>query len=277
MHADERLQPREGMRERQEEEVDVSLGDRGGLRRRVQRRDVIAMRLHHALGRSGGARGVDDGGDVVGPAIGHPGGQLALHLVLIVPPQPAQLVPGLDERMRLAGLVALQHHDLLEPVHLPLHLEHLGELGRILHEKGLHPRVVDDVLDEVRRIGRIDGNGDAARGKDGEVGLDPLGAASREDAHRVALLPPQRDEAAGQLADAVADVLPGQRAPGAVALDLLGGARRRSIHPAPEQSRERVIRHGYLLTPVCGALCAGSSRMGLLGRVSTKRTCFGHL
>ena len=53
------------------------------------------------------------------------------------------------------------------PVHLPLHLEHFGELGRILHEKGLHPRVVDDVLDEVRRIGRVNRNGDAAGGEDG--------------------------------------------------------------------------------------------------------------
>ena len=61
---EEALHPGEGVREREEEEMDVALAHPGGPRDHVERRQVVAVRLHDALRGAGGARGVDDRRDV---------------------------------------------------------------------------------------------------------------------------------------------------------------------------------------------------------------------
>ena len=102
VYADEGLEPREGVREGQEEQVDVALRYRGGLGRGLQGGQVIAVGLHHALGRSGGAGGVDDGGDVLARDAVHPLRELGLEAVGLVPAQALQRLPGERPRGRLA-------------------------------------------------------------------------------------------------------------------------------------------------------------------------------
>ncbi len=261
VHADERLEPREGVRERQEEQVGVAVLDPRHLGRGPERAQVVAVGLDHALGRAGGARRVHDGGDVFRPDRGHPARQLPAEPLEVVPSEAPQPIPGHDPGRGLA-LVALHHHDLLEPFHLALHLEDLGELRRILDEQGLHPRVVDDVLDEVRGVARIDRNGATARGEGREVGLHPFGATRGQDADRLVLAAAEGEQAGGQLAHDLPDLAPGTGAPRAALLPLLGRPVAVGFDPMPEHARQRHVGHGSLLTPVCGALCAGSCRSG---------------
>src|SRR5213596_245567 len=104
----------------------VALRDAQRVLRRGQHRHVIVVGLDDALGWPRRARGVDDGGDVLRAPAGHAGGQLALELVLVVPAEPPQSLPGEDPG--LLALIALDHHDLLEAGHVPPYLDDLGEL-----------------------------------------------------------------------------------------------------------------------------------------------------
>src|SRR5207244_8718343 len=132
-------------------------------------------------------------------------------------------LPGEDPG--LLALIALDDHDRLETGHVPPYLDDLGELRRVLHDERPDLGVVDDVLDEVRRVGGVDRDGPAAGREDGEVGLDPLGAAGREDAHRLVLLPPEGEEAQGDLTNDLPALPPAARLPGPPFLALLGRAR----------------------------------------------------
>src|SRR5262249_4773785 len=111
-------------------------------------------------------------------------------------------------------------------------------------------------------VGWIDRNRAAARREDREVGLHPFGAAGREDRDRVVLLAAKREQAGGELAHDLAGLPPGPGAPDAAFLRLLGRAIAVALHPVPEHGRQRHVGHGLLLTPGCGALCAGSCRSG---------------
>ena len=64
MDADERLEPREGVSQGQEQQVDVALPDPATPPAPPARRQVVAVRLDHALGCPW-CPGVDDRGDVV--------------------------------------------------------------------------------------------------------------------------------------------------------------------------------------------------------------------
>ena len=63
---EEALHPGEGVREREEEEMDVALADPGGLRDHVERGQVVGVRLHDALRGARGPGGVHDRRDVPG-------------------------------------------------------------------------------------------------------------------------------------------------------------------------------------------------------------------
>src|SRR4029077_6690599 len=98
-----------------------------------------------------------------------------------------------------------------EAVDLVLHLSYLRKLGSVLDDERLDPRVVDDVLDQVRRIARVDRNGPAAGREDAEVRVGPRGPARGEHANRLTPRPPERDEAERHLARDVAHLSPRER------------------------------------------------------------------
>ena len=266
MDADERLEPREGMGEGQEEKVHVTFGDTGGLGRRLQSGDVVAVRLHHTLGRPRGARGVHDGGDIVGGGVRHPRGQLGLERLTPLPSHAPQRLPGEQARRGLLALVALDDDDLLEPGHGRVDFEDFGKLARILDDESLHPRIVDDVLDEIGRIGRVDRDGDAPGRENGEVGLHPLGAAGRENAHRLAAAAAEGHEPGGDLAHDFSHFAPGQGLPRSALLELLGGLVSAQLHPIPEHACQCLISHD----PSPSRRCVGLSSQVLAQDLSDR-------
>ena len=87
------------------------------LRRRLHAAAGIAVGQHHALGRPGRARRVDDGGHVLALDAVHPLRQLGLQGVGPLPAQAPQRLPGERPRRRLPAPVALHDHDVLQPRH----------------------------------------------------------------------------------------------------------------------------------------------------------------
>ena len=90
----EGLEPAEGVRQRQEEEMDVAFLYPQRLLRGLEHEHVVAVGLDHALGRARRARGVHDRRDVVGLSLGDPARQLALERVGAVAAELAQRLPG---------------------------------------------------------------------------------------------------------------------------------------------------------------------------------------
>src|SRR5437899_1515744 len=86
-----------GVRERQEEEVDVALARDAELEQRLDGCEVVAVGLEHALGRPRGARSVDDGGELVALQVGDP--------CIELPEQVAERVTAAlhERRQRLPG------------------------------------------------------------------------------------------------------------------------------------------------------------------------------
>ena len=160
----------------------------------LHRVDDVAMAVHRALGRPGGAGRIDEDGQVVGLA---------------------RVDQLFEERVLALAVVAARRHELVERDHhrivegaKPLHVEHddlaqagtavahverLVELLVILDEQDGGLRIVDQVLDLLGRIGRIDAGGNAARTEDAEVGVVPFrhgvgqhrGDVARPEAHFV--------------------------------------------------------------------------------------------
>src|SRR4029453_7894052 len=101
------------------------------------------------LGGAGGARGVHDRRGLVRLPLADAAVQLVPDGRETLPPLRTQRRPREQAAAGLRRVRPVDDHDLLEAVHLPAHLEHLRELGGVLDDQGLHPGVVDDVLDEV--------------------------------------------------------------------------------------------------------------------------------
>jgi hypothetical protein len=223
--------------------------DRGGRLRGDQRGDMVAVGLHDALGRPRGARGIHDRRNVLGAAGGDALGQRRLVRLGLIPSRAAQRLPRHHRRRGLGRVVPAHHDDVLEVGNLLARLQHLGELGGILDEHRPGAGVLEHVGDEIRRIARIDRYCDAAGAEDGEVRLHPLGPAGRQQRHRVALGPAERDQPQRQLAHGVADLAPRARLPGPGLLELLRRPLTAALDSTPEHLGKRVFRH--MSPPTC--------------------------
>ena len=242
---DERLESREGVRQRQKQQVHPPLLHRRAALSRLLGGDVIAVRLDHTFGRPCRAGGVDDGRNVVGLGALQALRERARVLGGVVTAEAAQHLPCHHHLRRLRGLVAGHHDDLLQARHLLARLEHLGELGRVLDDDRARARVVHDVRDEIGRIGRIHGHGHTARAEDRKVGLHPLRPACRQQRHRIARLTAERGEPERELADGLTHFTPGQGRPDAMALEHLRRPLGALVHPAPEH-RSEGLAHGVI-------------------------------
>ena len=159
-------------------------------------------------------------------------------------PDAPQRLPRHHRLGRLRRLVAAHDDDVLELRQLLARLQHLGQLRGVLDEHGARPRVVDHVGDQVGRIARVDRHGDAAGAEDREVGLHPLGAARRQQRHRVAL-------AAGRARSGPAPARARCRPPRATCsvcqappcLNCWAGRSAAPLDSAPEHPGERVLGH----------------------------------
>ena len=144
------------------------VGEGDDLVERADRLDQVVVGELDALGRSRGARGVDQGEDVVG-LDGAPGGVeveaalAALHHVV--------------KAERALGHVAVDHHHVLERAAGLLHFKHALEECLLGDEDGAGS-VTHQVLDLLGRVGVVDGEGRGAevhRRGVGEVELRPVG------------------------------------------------------------------------------------------------------
>ena len=248
---EEALHPGEGVREREEEEMDVALAHPGGSRDHVERGQVVRVRLHDALRGARGPGGVHDRRDVPGfhglearlqrtgemrPAAQRPERLPVEHAKTGVAPaaRPAASDGSVDQ------------DDGLETRHLRRGGKGLPELLLVLDEQGARLRVPGDVGEGLRRVRGIHRDRDAAHRQDREIRSDPLPPGLGEDPHRVSRLAPQSDQAERDLPHLLAKRPPRHVAPGSVDLDTLRCPLPGSRYPVPEESSQGLWAHGWL-------------------------------
>ena len=143
------------------------------------------MGEHRPLRSPGRARGVDDGGDVVGvdgvgPVVEH-GGVLG------------QLVGGevgevgeVADEVVVEPFAPVEDEHPLQPRDLAAPQQHLRQLVEVLDEQIAALRVIEDERDLARRVGGVHRHRDPACGEDAEVGEVPLAPVAGEDPDPVA-------------------------------------------------------------------------------------------
>ena len=178
------------------------VGDPDRLGIDIRRIDQVAMRQHRALGRTGGARGVDEDADIVGRGLRN---------------QPIEPVIGVGvfERVALAAFAELFERHQLRLAVMPqaLHVDANDGLQRrqavivgdgVKHLVGLllvagndHARagVADDILQLDPGIGRIDADRDRADHLGAEIGVKPFRRILAGDGDAVAGFEAERQQA----------------------------------------------------------------------------------
>jgi len=139
----------------------------------------VAVTEHHALGLAGGARGIDDGGQLVG--LQGMGLQLALE---------AEQPVGQGIQARVVGLVirldGVHGDDAPETFEAVAHLQDLLPLQAALHHHQLHIGLAHDVGDVLGAVVGVQGHGDQAQPQTGLVEHHPFPAVAQHDRHPVA-------------------------------------------------------------------------------------------
>ena len=195
--AQERLQPRERVRERQEQQVHPAFLDRRGLLGGGEGGDVVAVRLHHALGRARWCPTCRRSSRCPrAPVDATRSASVLLVRVGAVAAQAPQRLP----RHHRSSAAAAPRSPLMTTIcsSCGIWSRASSTLASCAASSTMTVRgagVVDDVGDQVGRIARIDRHGDAAGAEDREVGLHPLGPAGRQQRDGLALLAAERDAA----------------------------------------------------------------------------------
>jgi len=156
---------------------------------------------------------------------------------------------GGDERFVLQALVgdvgaAFSHDDVLEFGDGGAAGEEPFELLDSGDDDYFGGRMVEDVGHPVGGFVEVDGDGDAARARDGEVGGVPLGAIGGENGHAVAGFDAEFDEGHGEACDAAEEFGGGDGMPGGIAAKELGARIRERIDGVQEARREGAVAHG---------------------------------
>ena len=219
----ERVEDGEGplrdVAEGQEGELLVALvqpGDEVGV---AELEQDVAVAQHRPLGGAGGAGGVDQDREVVGPR----DLDQAIEGVGVLPVVP---LAQLEQRLEGHDLVVAERVQALHVVDEDLdqlraavaHRQDLVELLLVLREEEAGPAVVDDVLHLARGVGGVDAVGDGGHRHHAEVGVEPLRAVVRDDRDHVARPEPERDQPQADPPRAQAVLAPRDAAPDAEVL-----------------------------------------------------------
>jgi len=175
------------------------------------------VREQAALGRTGGARGVDGDRQVVGAH--------TLHTLLELLGVPAATaLAQVVERHRFPDVPRrLEHDDVLEIGQAVGDLADLLELLDILDEHSLGLGVLEHVVALLERVGLVHRHRDRSRAEDGQVGEGPIGTGVAEDGDLVAVLDAEVDQPASDLADRLAQLGVGDLRPLACVLVGIAG------------------------------------------------------
>ena len=146
------------------------------------------MGQHGTLGRTGGARRIDQYGQV----FGHYGIQALPEFRFTVFGQcfatGHQRIEGHNHGViECAQAFGIPHDHFLEGSCLLSEMQPFVQLFLILHEKEPGPAVVDDIMHLLPGIGGINSNGDTAGALDAQIGQHPLGAIVPDDGHTIPL------------------------------------------------------------------------------------------
>ena len=178
----------------------AAVGELDDLHGALDGGEQVAVHELDALGRTRGARGVDQRQQVV-RADRAPGGvdvELRIGALDVLPrrgPLPA---------------LTLEHDQGLECGQVRARLLEDAEVG-LLDDRDLRGGVVDHIRDLLRRRGRVDRVRHRAEHHHREVGEVELGAIGEHQRDGVAAGDAQLGEPAGERVDAVAQLAPGQR------------------------------------------------------------------
>ena len=234
--------PLEDVRQRKEREAFVVGVHAEGLDRAHGVRGEVAVGEHDALGVAGGARGVDDRGQVVGPRpqrVIPPRGPA--HGLL--PAEMHQLADG-DDIRRIQ--VVVEPDDVAEARQVGADLADLLELPGVRHAEDRDPRVAQQELDLPGGKRRVDRHVDAPRREGRKVGVRPLRPVLRQDAHPVAGLQVELEQPETRRPDAIGHLAAADVGPHATAARAQQDrAIAEPLHGAEEQLVEgRGCAHG---------------------------------
>ena len=208
--------PLEDVGERQEREALVLGGEAEQPDTGRHVRGDVAVGQHHALRVAGGARGVDEGGEVVGGRLQRrrPASRGAM-------PVAARPRASTSSKAMTPGPAADSSNAITcaSAGRLAAHRQHLVQLGRGRDQYRDGAGVAQDVLGLLAGKGGVDRDVGAAGGETGVVGDGPLGPVLREDRHPIAGRTSQLQQAEAQVLDplrhlAIAEVHPASRALG---------------------------------------------------------------
>ena len=183
---EEALHAGERMGEREKEEMDVALAHPRGLRDHVERRQVIAVRLHDALRGARSCRRCTRSSRRRSSS-GPRRRSLDRSAEAALATQHAETPPSRARAVGRPGVGAGPWITTtrLQARHLRGDGQDLPELLLVLDEQRPGLGVAHDVGERLGWVGRIDRDGDAADREDREVGPDPFRPALGENPDRV--------------------------------------------------------------------------------------------
>ena len=201
--------------------------------------DVVEVE-HDPLGFTRGARGVDQGQQIIHAVVlfTHPQCQLA-----------RLMVAGGEEGLEVARLLAAAQidgavqGDYLVDLATLEQQERLIELGLLPHEQQLDAGILHYVAQLVQGAGGVDGHADAAGGQDAKIGLGPFRHVAGIDADHLGGLVAGADQRLGTVVHGLAQGTPADGAPLAILLDAQGGLVAKAGNTLTHHSNQMKLRH----------------------------------
>ena len=238
--------------ERQERKRDVTLGIQAEVVAQIGNvRAEIAVCKHDALGLAGGARGVDDGGELTRK---NSRGALAVSGNI-------RCARASDEgfvAQALGGNVpsGISDDDLFKFRKFLANGKKLLQLFRASDEGHFGATMLQDVGHTVRGLVEVDGNGDAPGASYGKVRSVPFGPIRGEKTDAIAGLDAEFHESSGKTGDAAEKFLRGDGVPAALAANHLCARVRQLLDDGQEARGKRAVVHGVRVTVLHGVVRA---------------------
>ncbi len=150
------------------------------------------MADHGALGRAGGAGGVDQHADVIGLTLRNAGAELCFRIRDLLA-QGVQFIQEHDHGIvKIPQPLAIEHDHFFQGGHLIAHGQVLVQLFVVFHKQKSGTTVVDQVGQLLSAVGGIDAIADAAGPGDTQIAVQPFLVVFTKNGDRLAPLQAQR-------------------------------------------------------------------------------------